>query len=108
MKRNSVFGVACALMILAGCGDDSDNTSTPPRTDSVVARGAPTATAPAAPRPSGSDVTVSDERSARTRFRAAGRSWQGCGKTVYNSKTGYDLYAVAVSGPLSCPAATAV
>lgn len=27
---------------------------------------------------------------------------------MYNSKTGYDLYGIAASGPLSCPAAIAV
>jgi hypothetical protein len=73
-RRNLVLGVAFALMILAGCGNDSDDTSAPPRTGSEVARG--TATAPAAPRPE-SEVTVSDDHSATKRFRSDGRSWQG-------------------------------
>ena len=108
MKRNSVLGIAFALMILAGCGDDSDDDTTPSRTGSEVARSTPR-TAPAARRPAEPEVTVySEDADAGRRFRDNGRSWRSCGKTVYNRKTGYDLYAIAFSGSGSCRGAVAV
>ena len=108
MKRNSMLGVACALMTLAGCGNDSDKTSTPLRAGSELARSTPT-TAPAARRPAEPEITVySEDADAGKRFRANGRSWRSCGKTVFNRKTGDDLYGISLSGAGSCTGAVAV
>ncbi len=104
MNRILLAVVGLSLMI-AGCGEDTDSAATGARTVASVAQ----QTAPAAPRPSSSEVTVSHDGSGATsRFRAGGRSWRACETTVYNTKSGYDLYAIAVSGPLGCAAGAAV
>ena len=103
-----MLGAAFALMTLAACGNDSDKTSTSPRAGSELARSTPT-TAPAARRPAEPEITVySEDADAGRRFRANGRSWRSCGKTVFNRKTGEDLYGISFSGAGSCTGAVAV
>lgn len=108
MKLSATVTLALSLVLLVGCGDDDhDATTGRPATRSAAQAPPAAARPPARPRRLPPGVTVSTDTPG-DRFRADGRSWEDCGATVDNAKSGYDLYGVAVSGPVRCKTATGV
>lgn len=106
MNRIWLLVAAVSLIALTGCGDTPRVTTTGAR-PATQAVPTPSTTA-ATPRDAGAEVTVSHDGSRGARYRSGGRSWQSCGTTVYEQEAGDDLYGIAVSGPVSCTAGTAV
>ncbi len=109
MNRISGALVAAFLLAVIGCGDERRSATAEPETEAPVAPLTPatSAAAPPAPREPTSEITVRRDPSGGD-YRDGGRSWRGCGATVYNSETGYDLYGISVSGPAECAAAITV
>lgn len=112
MNRIAVALVAAFLFPVIGCGDAGHGATPETETQATAAPVTPATSAtaaPAAPPDPTSAITVRREPSDSTEhYRAGGRSWRGCGATVYDDQTGFDWYGIAVSGPAKCTTAIAV
>ena len=112
MHRISAALVAALVLCVIGCGDERQSATPGTATQATAAPVTPATSAAAAPAATpdpASAITVRRAPSDSTaHYRAGGRSWRGCGATVYDDRTGFDWYGISVSGLVTCTAAIAV
>lgn len=109
MHRISAALVAALVFCVIGCGDEPQRATPGTGTQATGAPVTPAPSVTAAPPDPASAITVRRAPSDSTaHYRAGGRSWSGCGATVYDDRTGFDWYGVSVSGPVKCTTAIAV